>query len=82
MPGTAQTRSTPPVDQLVVRIRGEYREMPGLSLTMAQALRLWGIEASTCQTVLESLVSAKVLRRTRHGRFVRWESSGPIAPFR
>jgi hypothetical protein len=27
------------------RIRGEYLEMPGLCLTLAQAQRLWGLEA-------------------------------------
>ena len=27
---------------LVDRVRGEFMEMPGLQLTMAQAARLWG----------------------------------------
>jgi Fic family protein len=76
MPGTAQRRSMARLDDLVVRIRGEYREMPGLSLTIAQAQRLWGLEPSTCQTVFEHLVEARILRRTRHGRFVRCDSPG------
>jgi hypothetical protein len=39
---------TPP-ESLVARIRGEYREMPGLRLTFAQACRLWQLDAPTCR---------------------------------
>jgi hypothetical protein len=28
---------------LVERVLGEYREMPGLALTIEQARRLWGV---------------------------------------
>lgn len=80
--GRAQERSAPRLDQLIVRIRGEYREMPGLSLTIAQAQRLWGLEASTCERALARLVDARILRRTRQGRFVRWDSSSPLAASR
>ena len=37
------------------RIAGEYREMPGLGLTLAQAARLWGLDRATTERVLESL---------------------------
>lgn len=30
---------------LIARILGEYREMPGLALTMDQARRFWGCDA-------------------------------------
>ena len=30
------------------RVREEFREMPGLRLTPAQATRLWGLEQPTC----------------------------------
>jgi len=33
--------------QLLPRIEGEYREMPGLSLTVSQVERLWGLDSST-----------------------------------
>lgn len=39
------------------RVRGEYREMPGLRLTVAQAARLFNIEHGLCAKVLENLVS-------------------------
>jgi len=33
-------------DTLVRRVREEFREMPGLRLTVAQVSRLWGPELS------------------------------------
>jgi hypothetical protein len=68
----------PRLDELIVRVRGEYREMPGLSLTLPQAQRLLGLEDTTCRTLFERLVAAKVVRKTRHGRFVLWDPSSPI----
>jgi hypothetical protein len=75
MSATVRQRSTPRFDELVVRVRGEYCEMPGLSLTVPQARRLWGLEDSICQSLFECLVDTKFLRRTRHGRFVRCDVS-------
>ncbi|HEX5473174.1 MAG TPA: hypothetical protein VFX12_00820 [Vicinamibacterales bacterium] len=62
---------TPGADLLLARIEGEYREMPGLKLTVAQARRLWGIEPRQCQTLLTTLVDRRVLAVTRDGAFVR-----------
>jgi len=53
------------------RVIDEYLEMPGLSLTPSQARRLFGIDASTCERLLEELVDRKFLRRTRDGSYVR-----------
>ena len=36
---------------LVERFLSEFREMPGLALTMDQARRLWGCDAVTCRCV-------------------------------
>ena len=47
---------------LRTRIRAEYREMPGLKLTLAQASRLFNIEPVRCGRALEALVSGGVLR--------------------
>ena len=38
---------------LLIRVLGEYREMPGLALTFNQAQRLWGCDATTCRAVVE-----------------------------
>jgi hypothetical protein len=79
MSATVRHRSTPRFDALIVRVRGEYHEMPGLSLTVPQAQRLWGLEDSLCRSLFECLVETKFLRRTRHGRFVRCDVSSPTA---
>lgn len=48
----------------------EYREMPGLSLTPKQMQRLWSLEQSVCDALLDALVAARVLRQTNRGTFV------------
>jgi hypothetical protein len=53
------------------RIEGEYREMPGMCVTASQAQRLWGIDSTTCNFVLETLVERRVLRRTARGTYVK-----------
>jgi len=53
------------------RIRAEYLEMPGLHLTRSQVQRLWGLDESTCSTVLAALEKESFLRRTRAGTYVR-----------
>ena len=57
-------KEEPSVASLLARIRSEYREMPGLRLTFAQACRLWGIDASTCEVVLNQLVQEAFLWKT------------------
>lgn len=53
------------------RLRGEYLEMPGLRLTVAQAQRLCGIERDTCQAVLDALVDANFLCVKPNGTYAR-----------
>jgi hypothetical protein len=59
------------LDNLLRRVRGEYNEMPGLSLTMPQAQRLWALDQRTCALVLTTLVERRFLRMTARGRYVR-----------
>jgi hypothetical protein len=66
----------PPLESLVARIRGEYSEMPGLRLTLAQACRLWQVDALTCETLLEQLVSEAFLYRTDNGAYVALSATG------
>ena len=55
---------------LLLRIQGEYHEMPGLSLTEAQAQRLWGLDRRTCIVALGMLTELRVLQRTDQGCYV------------
>lgn len=65
------------LSDVLQRVRGEYREMPGLNLTQPQAQRLWGLDTCACETVLRNLVDAHFLRRTPKGTFVRFDSDSP-----
>jgi hypothetical protein len=55
---------------LLTRIRGEFAEMPCLSLTMAQSMRLFALRADICQRVLDTLVAERVLSCRGDGRYV------------
>ena len=57
--------------RLQARIAAEFTEMPGLSLTLGQACRLWGIAGAICERVLQGFVTEGILRRTEDGQFVR-----------
>jgi hypothetical protein len=59
---------------LLLRVRAEFNEMPGLRLTQAQAGRLLGLDASSCQRVINALVGASFLKRMGDGTVVRSES--------
>ena len=45
--------------------------MPGLSLTRAQAQRLWELDPETSETLMEQMLSARFLRRTPDACYVR-----------
>jgi hypothetical protein len=59
------------LEKVLHRVREEFREMPGLRLTPAQARRLWGLEQEVCRQVIESLVAAAFLRWTASGAVTR-----------
>lgn len=58
-------------DALLRRVALEYAEMPGVSLTLAQAKRLFGLREDVCIRVLNALAEAGILRRDARGAFVR-----------
>ena len=59
------------VERLVLRLKSEFLEMPGLKLTEAQARRLWALDEASCANLLENLVKTNFLFRTRDGAFMR-----------
>ena len=66
----AQAGETALSSELLARIRAEYREMPGLCLTPAQAARLWGLTPAICARALAALVAEGALVCTREVRYV------------
>ena len=59
------------LEDLAWLIDAEYKEMPGMRLTFAQARRLWNLSTDDCGCVLEYLVSRGRLTRDAGGRFYR-----------
>lgn len=55
----------------VLRARAEFLEMPGLKLTLAQAARLWAMDAATCAAVLRALVDARFLVEAGNASYMR-----------
>ncbi len=84
MPHRTHAPLSPPKDPTVDleetlrRIQSEFLEMPGLRLTDAQACRLWGLDPGTCAAVIDALVTARFLFRTRDGAVMRIERAAPV----
>ena len=55
--------------QLVALILGTYAEMPGLSLHLYQAARLFGLREATCHVVLTDLVRDGLLRQSADSQY-------------
>ena len=53
------------------RIQRDFNEMPGLELSIGQAVRLWNLGADDCRNVLDALVDAGFLRWTTRRTVVR-----------
>jgi len=56
--------------ELLRRIGVEYREMPGLRLTLPQAQRLFALREDVCVRVLTHLLDQALLRRDSSGAYV------------
>jgi hypothetical protein len=56
-------------ERLIRRVWGEFTEQPGLSLTRAQAQRLWALDEFTCAELLDTLAEAGLLFLDGTGRY-------------
>jgi len=63
--------SEPRMAEWLRLIRAEYAESPGMALTKPQVQRLWGLDAPTCDALLDRLVTDGYLRRTRTVGYIR-----------
>jgi hypothetical protein len=69
------------IDALVVRVQNEFLDRPSLHLTLPQAVQRFNMDKTTCGTVLDALVDARVLTKTRAGAYSRFfprSRSNPI----
>lgn len=56
---------------LRTRMEAEFREIPGLSVTVEQARRLWAMDHNDCRQALDELMAAGLLRCTTDGSYRR-----------
>jgi hypothetical protein len=70
-------KEQPSLHSLVAWIRSEYREMPGLRLTFAQACRLWDIDSATCELLLQQLMRDGFLWKTPKNTYMATPAGVP-----
>jgi hypothetical protein len=56
---------------LVRRVESEFKEMPGTSLTLAQAVRLFSLPQGPCQRILSVLVKDGAMSLRKDGCYAR-----------
>lgn len=66
---TAPAATCHGMSALALRVRGEFEEMPGLTLTAPQAARLFGMTADVAHAVLDELRRASVLACSNRGTY-------------
>jgi len=62
------------LSDVLQRIRSEYLEMPGLSLTPSQIQRLCAIESEVCEIAIDALVSTGFLSMRPDGAYGRFRN--------
>jgi Crp-like helix-turn-helix protein len=78
VPAVARLSETPLTERrnvaarttLLCRIRSEFEEMPGLSLTLAQAAKLFGIPPETCSRILAQFAEEGLLCLTINRQYI------------
>jgi hypothetical protein len=62
------------LDSLLCRVKAEYLEMPGMSLSPEQAARLFGMTPEVCSSLLDVLTVTQFLCKNARGQYVRPQS--------
>jgi hypothetical protein len=63
---------------VVDRVRAEFVEIPGLELTLPQAVRLWTLGMDDCRFVIDALVDAGFLKWTTRRTIIRTGRDLPV----
>jgi hypothetical protein len=61
----------PGVTEAVIRLKNVFLEDPGMRISAAEAARLTGVDVTTCDLILDTLVDARFIHRRADGRFAR-----------
>jgi hypothetical protein len=67
----------PRVIDAVHRMKGVFLEIPGTRLTLAEAVRLSGLDSPLCRLALTALEHARFLKRGRDGFYTRRTGDSP-----
>ena len=73
LPVSRERRDVLRREAVVRRITAEFRELPGLVLSLKQASRFLGVDEAACERILHGLTQAGVLRRTDSQMYARRE---------
>jgi len=63
----------------IQRMRGEFEELPGLTVTVPEAVDRWGHDTDELQIVLDTLVDVRFLERSLDGAYARRRPIGEPA---
>jgi hypothetical protein len=74
-PGMRERRDHARREAIVRRITAEFRELPGLVLSLKQASRFLGVDEAACARILAELTRLGVLRRRPDQTYARSESN-------
>jgi len=55
----------------IALVRAEYLEMPSLALTKSQMRRLWALDATACDAIIEVLTASEFLYQRADRTFTR-----------
>ena len=62
----------------VDRVQADFFGMPGLELTLPQAVRLWSLGADDCRYVIDALIDSGFLRWTHKRTIIRTGRELPV----
>ena len=67
-----KSNSSQTLEALVMRMQGDFLNAPALEMTASEATRRFHVDRTTCEAILDALVEAQVLARTREGAYARF----------
>jgi hypothetical protein len=71
--GMPERRNVSRREALVRRIVAEFEDLPGLTLSLRQTMRLLGVDEGACLRILDGLAKAGHIRRDARHLYVRRE---------